>query len=307
MLEAKVSPTISVIIPTYNRAHLLGRAIQSVLEQTYRDFEIIVVDDGSTDNTEEVVKSFNDERIRYIRRERNKGGAAARNTGIKAARGEYIAFQDSDDEWSPQKLEKQMAVFKRAPLNVGVVYTGFWRIEGNKKVYIPHVMIRQKQGNIHNSLLEGCFVAASTAIVRKDCFTKVGAFDERLPCFQDWELWLRISKYYHFKCINEPLVLSYQSQDSISANKNAVKNALKLVLERHSADIKKNKKTEAKAYFSIGSHLYWVREFAEARKYFLKAARLHPLNIKFFLAAFISLFGQSVFTKAAELYRRVRI
>lgn len=100
-------PTVSVVIPTYNRAHLVGRAIQSVLNQTYQDFEIIVVDDGSTDNTEEVVKSFNDPRIRYIRHDQNRGGSAARNTGIKMARGEYIAFQDSDDEWLPEKLESR--------------------------------------------------------------------------------------------------------------------------------------------------------------------------------------------------------
>ena len=113
------TPKVSVIIPTYNRAHLVGRAIRSVLNQTYQDFEIIVVDDGSTDNTEEVVKSFNDPRIRYIRHEKNRGGSAACNTGIRAARGEYIAFQDSDDEWLPEKLEKQMQVFENTPTGVG--------------------------------------------------------------------------------------------------------------------------------------------------------------------------------------------
>jgi len=92
------NPTVSVIIPTYNRAHTIGRAIKSVLNQTYQDFEIIVVDDGSTDNTEEVVKSFRDKRIRYIQHKKNKGAAAARNTGIKSAKGKYIAFQDSDDD-----------------------------------------------------------------------------------------------------------------------------------------------------------------------------------------------------------------
>ena len=109
------NPTVSIIIPTYNRAHLIGRAIQSVLNQTYQNFEIIVVDDGSTDNTEEMIKEFqkHDKRIKYIRHEKNRGGAAARNTGIKVARGEYIAFQDSDDEWLPEKLEKQMDVFQR--------------------------------------------------------------------------------------------------------------------------------------------------------------------------------------------------
>jgi len=126
-------PIVSVIIPTYIRAHVLAKAIQSLLNQTYQDFEIIVVDDGSIDNTEEVVKSFNDPRIRYIRHKENCGGSAARNTGIRAAYGECIAFQDSDDEWLPEKLEKQMQVFENAPAEVGVVYTGFRRIQGRSK------------------------------------------------------------------------------------------------------------------------------------------------------------------------------
>ncbi len=101
------SPTVSVVIPTYNRAHLVGRAIQSVLNQTYHDFEIIIVDDGSIDNTEDVVKSLNDPSIRYTRHDQNRGGSAARNTGIKMARGEYVAFQDSDDEYLPEKVESR--------------------------------------------------------------------------------------------------------------------------------------------------------------------------------------------------------
>jgi len=105
----KKIPRISVIIPSYNRANTIGRAIQSALSQSYQDFEIIVIDDGSTDHTEEVIRSFQDSRIRYIRHNRNRGGSAARNTGIHAARGEYIAFLDSDDEWLPQKLELYFA------------------------------------------------------------------------------------------------------------------------------------------------------------------------------------------------------
>jgi len=113
------NPTVSVIIPTYNRAHLVGRSIQSVINQTYQDFEIIVVDDGSTDNTEDIIKEFQkkDKRIKHIKHNKNKGGSAARNTGIRAARGEYIAFLDSDDEWMPTKLEKQTSYFNHLEFN----------------------------------------------------------------------------------------------------------------------------------------------------------------------------------------------
>ncbi|GAH74960.1 unnamed protein product, partial [marine sediment metagenome] len=174
MVEVKNKPTVSVIIPTYNRAYLIGRAIQSVLNQTYQDFEIIVVDDGSTDDTEEIVRSFKDKRIGYVRHEKNKGAAAARNTGIKAAKSEYIAFQDSDDEWLPEKLEKQMKVFENAPPEVGVVYTDFLRIKGNKKIHIPFSWVTQKEGNIHKELLKGNFVTTQSVVIRKKCFKKSG-------------------------------------------------------------------------------------------------------------------------------------
>ena len=128
------NPTVSVIIPTYNRAHLVDRAIQSVLNQTYKDFELIIVDDGSTDNTEDIIKEFQkkDERIKYIRHEENRGGSAARNTGIKAAKGEYIAFLDSDDEWLPIKLGRQISEFTNKS-KIALVYTGRIIIEEGER------------------------------------------------------------------------------------------------------------------------------------------------------------------------------
>ena len=180
------NPTVSVIIPTYNRAHLIGRAIQSVLNQTYRDFEIIVVDDGSADNTEEVVKSFYDKRIKYIKHKKNKGAAATRNTGIKAARGKYIAFQDSDDEWLPEKLEKQMKVFENAPAKVGVVYTDMWRIMRNKrKYYFSSPMITPEDGIIYKQALDYKVmnIGIQTALIKREVFEKVGMFDEKFPRF----------------------------------------------------------------------------------------------------------------------------
>jgi len=268
--------TVSVIIPTYNRAHLVSRAIQSVLNQTYQDFEIIVVNDDSTDNTEETVKSFDDKRIRYVQHKKNRGGAATRNTGIKAARGEYIAFQDSDDEWLSEKLERQMEVFKNASPEIGVIYTGLWRIKGDKKIYIPSSKITKKEGNIYKALLERNFVALPTVIAKKSCFRKTGMFDEQLASRHDWELWIRISKYYCFKYIDEPLVISYFTPDSISANREALIKARKLILEKHFEDIKKDKKTLANHYLSIGTSLCMNKEIEEGESYFAKAFKIYP-------------------------------
>jgi len=303
------NPTVSVIIPTYNRAHLIGRAIQSVLNQTYQDFEVIVVDDGSTDNTEEVIKEFQrkDERIKYIKHEKNKGGSAARNTGIKAARGKYIAFQDSDDEWLPEKLEKQMQVFENAPAEVGVVYTGFWRIKGNKKTCIPSSNIKGKRGDIHKILLRRNFIALPTVVVKKTYFRKAGMFDERLPRLQDWELFIRISKYCHFKCVDEPLLIAYYQQDSISGNQDALIKTLKLILAKHFEEFKKDKKTLAKHTYWIGSLLCKTKKVKEGRKYFFRTLKYDLLYMKNWIAILLSLLGKDTFKKVAKIKYKYKI
>ncbi|OQX55888.1 MAG: hypothetical protein B5M53_03595 [Candidatus Cloacimonas sp. 4484_209] len=302
------SPNVSVIIPTYNRAHIVGRAIQSVLDQTYQDFEIVVIDDGSNDNTEEVVKGFTDEKIRYIRirHGKNNSPSAAINAGIKAARGKYVAFLDSDDEWVKKKLEKQMSVFKEVPSSVGVVYAGLLRIEGDRRIYIPSPRIEPKEGDIHDNLLKGNFVTPPTVIAKKECFTKVGAFDEQLPRLEDWELWIRISKCYHFKYIDEPLVISYHMPDSRSAKRDNLIKAYKMILEKHFKNIQKYRRPLAEHYLYVGHLLCLSGEMQQGRNYFMKAMsiRTYPLNIKFFLPTFISLFGQSTYVKIRKLYRK---
>jgi glycosyltransferase involved in cell wall biosynthesis len=308
MIMEKNKPKVSVIIPTYNRAYLINRAIQSVLNQTYQDFEIIIVDDGSTDNTKEVIREFQkkDKKIKYIRHEKNKGGNAARNTGIKAAKGEYIAFQDSDDEWLPEKIEKQMKAFENLPPEVGVVYTGFLRIENGKKVYIPWSWVAKKDGNIHQELLKGNFVTTPSIVTRKACFEKAGMFDESLPALQDWELAIRLSKYYAFKCIDKPLVISYYTQDGISDSNAAFTKALELILSKYFNDFAKDKKILSKYYFIFGGNLCLSDNFKYGRTYLVKAVKTHPLKIKFLIVALISFFGQGAYNKAVETYQKVK-
>jgi glycosyltransferase involved in cell wall biosynthesis len=302
------TPTVSVIIPTYNRAHLVNRSVQSVLNQTYTDFEIIVVDDASTDNTGEEVKELQqqDNRIRYIKLEENVGGSAARNTGIKASRGKYIAFQDSDDEWFPEKLKKQMDVFETASYKIGVVYTGFWRVENDERIYIPFHWVRQKEGDIHTEIFQGNYITTQAALVRKECFEKSGMFDESLPRLQDWELWLRISKYYHFRCVDEPLLVAFHLPGGITANQNALIRAVDLISEKHSEDIKKNKKILSKFYFHLGVLLSSCNEIRKGRNYLIKAIKADPWNINILLVAFVSIFGQKAYNRVLEKYRKVR-
>jgi glycosyltransferase involved in cell wall biosynthesis len=296
-------PKVSVIIPTHNRAELLKRAIQSVLNQTYQDFELIVVDDGSTDNTEEVVRSLNDEKLRYLRHDKNRGAGAARNTGIRAAEGRYVAFQDSDDEWLPAKLEKQIRIIESAPSEVGVVYTGFWRIEDHKKVYIPSPRITPKEGNIHDILLKGNFIGTPVALVKRECFDRAGIFDEKLPKLEDWELWIRISKYYQFRYIDEPLVISYLTQGGVNEQGGLTQlQALKSILEKYFEDIKKSRKTLAIHYLRIGHLLCTNAEMNQGRNYLIKAFMTYPLNMEFLFAVLMSLFGQRSYNKVSEIY-----
>lgn len=301
-------PTVSVIVPVYNRVHLLPRAVNSVLNQTYRDFEIIVVDDGSTDNVKEVVEKLQkkDERIRYIRHEKNKGAGAARNTGIEAARGRYIAFQDSDDEWLPEKLEKQIKAFENVSSIVGVVYSKCLRLKEGKKIYAPFSWIKQKEGNIHKEFLKENFINTPMIIVRKECFEKAGKFDETLPRLQDWELVLRLSKYYHFKYIDEVLSIAHTTTDSISANQDALIKALMLILDKHLRDFKTDKKSLAKHLCLIGDLLCQRGDLDQGRDYLFKALKFYPLNIKCLIEVFTSLLGQEVYSKFADLKRRLK-
>ena len=195
--DSKAYPRVSVIIPTYNRAHLVGRAIQSVLDQTYDDFEVIVVDDGSTDNTMEVVSGFRDERIKYIQHPVNKGTpAAARNTGIRAARGELIGFVDSDDEWLPEKLQKQVDKFGTSSINVGLVYGGYCVIDDQTKRMIRQVYPRKRGYMLREMLrMSGPPTSVLTPLVKADCFDRVGLFDETMIFAEDWDMFVRIAEH----------------------------------------------------------------------------------------------------------------
>jgi len=297
---------ISVVVPTYNRAHMLGRSIRSILAQTFQDFEIIVVDDGSTDDTQKVVRSFGDRRIRYVQHDENKGEAAARNTGIRLAKGEYIASQDSDDEWLPEKLAKQVEVLDNSPPDVGVVYTGFWKSHDGRKTYIPFSWVKHPNGNIHKQLLRGNFIGSPVTLIRKGCFEKVGMFDERLANVVDWEMWIRISKYYHFRYVAEPLVIAYYHSENISSSRKSLIDALELILEKHSEDFAKDEKMLAKQCFDIGSLLVSTGELEKGRRYLKRAARICPISIRTALSCLLILSGPSGGKYVVKLYEYIK-
>ena len=212
---------VSVIIPTYNREATIGASIQSVLNQTWQNFEIIIVDDGSTDNTRQVIEAFTDDRIRYICLEQNGGASHARNTGIRLSVSEFVAFLDSDDEWLPEKLEKQMQVMQQATEAVGLVYC---RMRGTKKdgsiLICPELWrpVEELQGNIFYPLLEENVIGTPAMLVRKECLEQTGGFDEWLKCLEDWELILRIAEKWEIGFVDDILVEVHFSESGVSKN-----------------------------------------------------------------------------------------
>ncbi len=298
-------PIVSVILPTYNRKKLLGRSVQSVLNQTYQDFELIIIDDGSTDDTGKVVKNFNCEIIKYIRHDKNRGLPAARNTGIRVAKGDYIAFQDSDDEWMPDKLEKQVRAFETASPAVGIVYTGRYRIINNKKYYAPPTKLTPKDGDLSCSLLRACWMPPQATLIKRECFKGVGMFNERFRALEDWELFLRMSKYYQFKFIDEPLVILYRQPDSITANQSARIKASKQILKAFFDDFEKDKTVLARRYFSLGHLLCSNGKQSEGWNYFVRSLKAYPLDIRVIGALLVSLLGKSVYNIVAKSYREI--
>ena len=191
MTDGRVQPKVSVIIACYNGAAYLADAIQSVLDQTYEEFEIIVVDDGSTDNTPAVAGGFDDPRVRYIRQE-NKGRSNARNTGINASRGRYVAFLDADDLFLPHKLEVQVRYLDECPA-VGLAAGGHAYVDAaGTPLHEVHPWRAHTDLGLQAWLL-GCLAAIHATLVRREWLERVGGFDETLHRAEDWDLWLRLA------------------------------------------------------------------------------------------------------------------
>lgn len=197
------SSQVSVIIPTYNRAEMVGEAIESVLNQDFSSFELIVIDDGSTDQTSKVLRSFG-RRIRSIRQE-NKGVSAARNLGICHASGEWIAFLDSDDLWLPGKLTAQVDFFRRNPASLICQTQEIW-IRNGRRVNPKH-RHEKRSGMIFEPSLALCLVSPSAVMIRRSLFDLVGRFDENLPACEDYDLWLRIGRRFPVHLIDRPLIV----------------------------------------------------------------------------------------------------
>jgi glycosyltransferase involved in cell wall biosynthesis len=198
-----MAPLVSVIIPTYNRAALVAEAIASVKSQTFRDFEIIVVDDGGIDGTFEALTADRD--LRVLRHSRRGGVAAARNLGVSAARGQWLAFLDSDDLWLPAKLARQRDFLAERP-DLNLCQTDETWVRRGVRVNKP-LGHRKVAGRIFLPSLERCMISPSAVILRRRLFEDQGGFDETLPAAEDYDLWLRLTWRHEVGLVDEPLVI----------------------------------------------------------------------------------------------------
>jgi glycosyltransferase involved in cell wall biosynthesis len=272
-------PQVSVIIATHNRSTLLQTAVESVLAQTYPAIEIIIVDDGSTDDTAAVVAKYAGQ-VTYIR-QANQGVSAARNTGFRASSGEYVNFLDDDDTFLPTKIERQVEMLEAQP-EVGLVHCGYQHID--EKGTVLNVTGTLPEGSVLKELVSECFLVTLTPLVRRQCLDEVGLFDESLGYSEDWDLWLRIALAgYPFACIQEPLCAYRVHQRSKMSHTLRVERGIRAVLDRvfENPDLPADvlvlrNQIYSGVYFWIGCQHCAAGRWDDAQRSIVKALGLRP-------------------------------
>lgn len=278
---------VSVIIPTYNSEKYISCAVDSVLAQNYKELEIIVIDDGSTDKTQTIIKKYSNN-VRYIY-QKNSGLSNARNKGIKSSKGEFIAILDSDDEWLPKKIELQMEVMRKSA-SIGIVSCGGYLIDSNGRIegLVERKNYSSNRLLINDLLLKNVVSGGSFALIRKKCFDKVGMFDENLSSAEDWDMWLRIAKYFDIRFVEKPLARIRVRQESMSAPRNVdtmLINELKVIDKFYSdnghmgfAPFAKNKAYSLRYYYASWAYSE-IGMINMARNYIVKSILMFPFKI----------------------------
>ena len=283
------TPKISVIIPTYNRAALLPRAVGSVLAQTYADFELLIVDDCSTDDTPAVIAGFTDSRVRSLRQDTNRGRSAARNTGIGAARGEFLAFLDSDDEFTPTSLADRLAVFESAPPEVALVYGWMYVVDDTTGEKWPNRFAELEGEAAFNHALEAKEIAPTSALlVRTSAAKSVGGFDERLAAAEDQYFIFCILSKYEIRTLREFTFIYHQNhginESVYFSDYRSV--YYRLHLELFSSELEKHPNLYVDMLWRAADYSMAIREFKPAASLTFKAFVFKPLmrsNIRRFL------------------------
>ncbi|HEY0974505.1 MAG TPA: glycosyltransferase family 2 protein [Solimonas sp.] len=286
--------TISVVLPTRNRARLLRRAVDSVLGQTFRDLELIVVNDASTDDTAAVLAELQaqDARIRVLHREKNSGAAAARNAGIAMARGEWVAFQDDDDLWLVEKLERQMQALEAAGPETGWCLSGYVRIETHRDTWVGSPFyVRQLdwRGGIGEGGPEWSLISTPGWLVKRSVLEQVGRFDENVRSWDDWELGLRLWQATKLTVAPGPLWIQDRIQGAgLTKAERARGNDLQLIMRKHGALWAGSREVLARHWYTIGRILSLYDPAPAGRAELRRALALKPWRLKTWAAIALS-------------------
>lgn len=291
-----------MVLPTFNRAGTIARAIASVLDQSFADLELIVVDDASTDGTDAVVATFEDRRLRYVRLPANKGVAHARNVGVSQALGTWLAFQDSDDEWLPTKLEEQTAVARRsdAPLILG----GYRVSDGTTTGTITpgHLLSGE---DVTPDILDGWPIITPTWLVRRELVQRLGGFDETFRCLEDWDLVFRMTKEADTAAVPGPVLIKHGSADTVTGRIDDLAVALAEILRRHGGRWRGHPHCFAHRLTHLGCLQFHLGQRWRARRTLARALAHHPASIPILATLLASLLGGSMLTRAERRWPTV--
>lgn len=309
-LEKISTPLVSVVIPTYNRSTVLKRSVGIVLKQTFGEFEVLIIDDGSTDNTQEIVERLSDNRIRHLQFAENQGANAARNAGVEAARGEYIAFLDVDDEWRPTKLECQIEAFEQASESVGLVYTGI--VHKDSTGNINGRSVPEYSGDVLARLMKGNFIGTfSSVMVRSQVMTDLSLIEE-LPSWQDWYFYLDVAEEWSVESVSEPLVVKYSDIDNrISKNYEDKRDISYPILREKLVELNSEvgKVSGRQVHSSLNSMMGYsalsTGHYADARHLFARSLVQYPLQARCWLYFVASLNGRLLYKPLQTLKRKM--
>lgn len=303
-MESNVKSKISIIIPTYNRPEMVEKAVKSVLNQTYNDFQIIVINDGSEKSPDSIIERLNDERIIYLKHNKNKGGGAARNTGIKNSNSEYITFLDDDDEYLPDKLECQIMIMEKYKNDIDYMFcavTNYYEKTGR----IETQRFQNKGINdYHNDVLAHNIRMLTPALfVKSNVIKSLNGFDERFPSNQEWDLTIRLTKNRKGYCLDKSLIkVNILKGEHTGGSLSRRIAGRELIVEKYFDELIKNSLIISKHYFQLGIFCRDNNSFKKARKYLFLAWRYDKLNFRMPGHLFFVLFGKKVYDQLRKIY-----
>jgi glycosyltransferase involved in cell wall biosynthesis len=297
------SPLVTVVLPTHNRAALVGRAIASVLAQTYRELELIVVDDGSTDETMAVVSAVVDARVRLLRLDAQRGASFARNRGLDAAAGTLVAFIDSDDAWHEQKLGRQVAALGAASTGAVLCVCSMEVTQGQRRHFVRYRDEEVDGDTARARLVSGTGVGTPCWLARTGAIRAAGGFDESLPRMQDYECALRLAGVGGVAFMSDVLVAAELGPNSLSASADRYARAIDLIIERHRELFERHPAGHSHMVFRAGKYLALEGRHREALSWFARSLRIRPANVRALAGAVLCASGLFALVRRFK-YRR---